>query len=85
MITIAVAGGTSPGLGRSVVTAIQQYPDQLKAIVLSRESSKVPSWLQETNVEVRKVDYSSEDSLFAALQGVHTVGHLPPRKIFVDQ
>ncbi|KAH7092320.1 hypothetical protein FB567DRAFT_235860 [Paraphoma chrysanthemicola] len=73
MITIAVAGGTSPGLGRAVVTAIQDYPDKLHAVVLSRKSSAVPQWLQETGIEVRKVDYNSEDSLFAALQGVHTV------------
>ncbi|KAH7356033.1 hypothetical protein BKA66DRAFT_474373 [Pyrenochaeta sp. MPI-SDFR-AT-0127] len=73
MITIAVAGGSSSGLGRSIVRAIQQYPDQLRAVVLSRQSSKVPAWLEETGIEVRKVDYSSEDSLYDALQGIHTV------------
>jgi hypothetical protein len=74
MITVAVAGGTSPGLGRAVVTAVQQYPDQLQACVLSRESSIVPEWLQKKGIEVRKVDYSSEDSLYAALKGIQTVG-----------
>lgn len=80
MITIAVAGGTSLGLGRAVVTAIQQYPDQLKAVVLSRKSSNVPAWLEETDIEVRKVDYSSEDSLYNALQGVHTVSQTCPKR-----
>lgn len=73
MLTIAVAGGTSPGLGRSVVTAILQKHDQLKPIVLSRKSSKTPVWLKDAGVEVRRVDYGSEESLFDALQGVHTV------------
>ncbi|CAO2652030.1 Nn.00g003130.m01.CDS01 [Neocucurbitaria sp. VM-36] len=70
MITVAVAGGTSPGLGRSVVTAIQRYPNQLKVVVLSRQALKAPEWLEEIRVEVRKVDYSSEDSLYDALQDV---------------
>ncbi|PVH91427.1 NAD(P)-binding protein [Periconia macrospinosa] len=73
MITIAVAGGSSAGLGRSILTALKQYPDQLKGVVLGRASSKTPQWLEKMGVEVRKVDYSSVDSLTAALQGVHTV------------
>ncbi len=73
MIKVAVAGGTSPGLGRAVVTAIQEYPDQLDVIVLSRQSSQIPGWLQNARVEVRKVDYASEESLYEALHGVHTV------------
>ncbi|KAH8722659.1 hypothetical protein GQ44DRAFT_348038 [Phaeosphaeriaceae sp. PMI808] len=73
MITIAVAGGTSPGLGCSIVTAIRQHPNDLNVVVLSRESSSTPLWLQEARIEVRKVNYSSEDSLYRALQGVHTV------------
>jgi hypothetical protein len=34
----------------------------------------VPEWLQKKGIEVRKVDYSSEDSLYAALKGIQTVG-----------
>jgi putative lipoic acid-binding regulatory protein len=82
MITVAVAGGTSPGLGRAVVTAIQEYPDKLQAIVLSRESSKIPEWLQQSGIEVRKVDYNSAESLYAALQGIHTVGLPTPSRCF---
>lgn len=73
MITIAVAGGSSPGLGRAVVSAIREYPSQLEVIVLSRQTSESPDWLRDAEIEVRKVDYASEDSLFKALQGVHTV------------
>lgn len=76
MITIAVAGDTSPGLGRAVVTAIQKCPDQLNIIILSRQSSQVPEWLQKAKVEVRKVNYASEDSLFEALHGVHPARRL---------
>lgn len=72
MIKVAVPGGSSEGLGRAIVTAIQKYPGQLEVIVLSRESSQVPEWLQKAQVEVRKVDYNSESSLYEALQGVHT-------------
>lgn len=73
MITIAIAGGTSAGLGRAILTAVAQYPDQLRGVVLGRATSKTPQWLQDMGVEVRKVDYASEESLYAALQGVHTV------------
>lgn len=76
MITVAVPGGTSSGLGRAVVTALKQY-DEITPVVLSRQSSSVPQWLKVAGVEVRKVDYSSEESLYNALQGVHTVC-LPP-------
>lgn len=73
MITVAVAGGTSAGLGRSILTALSKYPDKLKGVVLGRATSRTPRWLEDMGVEVRKVDYKSEDSLFEALQGVHTV------------
>ena len=73
MITVAVAGGTSPGVGRSIVTVLQQYSDQFQPIVLSRQSTKVPQWLEDTGIELCKVDYTSEESLYEALQGVHKV------------
>jgi uncharacterized protein YbjT (DUF2867 family) len=79
MITVAVAGGTSPGLGRSILEAIKQHPNHLHPIVLSRKSSKTPTWLESLEIEVRRVDYASEESLVEALQGVHTVRPtLPP-------
>ena len=72
-IKVAIAGGTAPQLGKAIVTAMQDYTDQLEAIVLTRPSSKIPEWLEKLNVEVRRVDYMSEDSLVKALQDVHTV------------
>jgi uncharacterized protein YbjT (DUF2867 family) len=71
MVFVAVAGGTSPGLGRAVLEALLDNASHTP-IVLSRSSSKTPQWLQELGVEVRKVDYQSEESLVHALQGVHT-------------
>jgi uncharacterized protein YbjT (DUF2867 family) len=77
MITVAVAGGTSPGLGRSILEALKKYPEKLHAVVLSRNESKTPQWLKDLDIEVRRVNYKSETSLKAALVGVHTVGYNP--------
>ncbi|KAF1808843.1 NAD(P)-binding protein [Eremomyces bilateralis CBS 781.70] len=72
MVIVAVAGGTSRGLGWSIVTAFHEHPNHTP-IVLSRMTSKTPQWLTDLPVEIRKVDYGSVDSLVSALQGVHTV------------
>jgi hypothetical protein len=72
-IKVAIAGGTALQLGKAIVSAMQDYTDQLEAIVLTRPSSKIPEWLEKLNVEVRRVDYMSEDCLVKALQDVHTV------------
>jgi uncharacterized protein YbjT (DUF2867 family) len=73
MVLVAVAGGTSPGLGRSIVTALHAHPAH-EPLVLSRASSSPkPAWLRDLGVETRKVDYASPASLRAALDGVHTV------------
>lgn len=76
MITIAVAGGTSPGLGRDIVTALLAHPTDFNPVILSR-SSKRPTWLAALDVEIRTVDYTSQSSLVSALAGVHTVCGLP--------
>jgi uncharacterized protein YbjT (DUF2867 family) len=72
MVLVAVAGGTSPGLGRSIVTALHIHPDHAP-LVLSRSASPTPAWLAELGVPTRKVDYADPDSLRSALEGVHTV------------
>ena len=72
---IAVAGGTGSGLGKSVVTACKANPKH-RVIVLSRITSKTPAWLEQSGIEVRRVDYSSEESLRAGLEGVDTVSLL---------
>jgi uncharacterized protein YbjT (DUF2867 family) len=74
MPVIAVAGGTGSGLGRSIVTSLAANPNH-QVVVLSRSSSTTPKWIEELGVEVRKVDYDSEQSLKEALKGVHTVRH----------
>jgi uncharacterized protein YbjT (DUF2867 family) len=76
MVLVAVAGGTSPGLGRSIVTALHLHPDHTP-LVLSRASSPTPAWLVELGVPTRKVDYAEPDSLRRALEGVHTVRRPP--------
>jgi hypothetical protein len=72
MVVVAVAGGTGPGLGRNITLALAKNPNH-KVIVLSREASKTPEWVQEHGIELRKVDYTSDSSVKTALQGVHTV------------
>ena len=76
MVLVAVAGGTSPGLGRSIVRALQEHPDHTP-IVLSRLSSKTPKWMEDMGVDVRKVDYHSQESLVPTLKDVHTVRSTP--------
>lgn len=69
MVTVAVAGGTSPTLGRSIVTAISQTTN--KPVILTRQSPNSPS--TKYRAEVRQVDYTDENSLVEALKDVHTV------------
>src|SRR5271168_735546 len=76
MVLVAVAGGTSPGLGRSIVRALQEHPDHTP-IVLSRLSSKTPKWMEDMGADVRKVDYHSQESLVPTLKDVHTVRPTP--------
>jgi hypothetical protein len=76
-IKVAIAGGTAPQLGKAIVRAIQDYSDELQAIVLTRPSSKIPPWLEKLDVEIRRVDYNSEASLVEALKDVHTVSRFP--------
>lgn len=67
---IAVAGGTSPTLGRSIVTAIKNTLNT--PIILTRKASK-PQVNPVPGVEVRPVDYTDHASLVQALKDVHTV------------
>jgi uncharacterized protein YbjT (DUF2867 family) len=72
MAVIAVAGGKGSGLGRAVVTACAANTKH-RVIVLSRIGSKTPPWLEQSGVEVRRVDYFSEESLRVGLEGIDTV------------
>jgi hypothetical protein len=69
MVLIAIVGGTSPTLGRAIVTSIQKTPNS--CIILSRHSANAPK--TKYGAEVRLVDYEDPKSLAEALRGVHTV------------
>ncbi|KAL4770670.1 NmrA-like family protein [Aspergillus nidulans var. acristatus] len=78
MPILALAGGTSPSLGRAIVTALLAAPhgSRWKTVILSRSTER-PLWLRavdpdEVRVEVRAVDYLSVESLASALSGAHT-------------
>ncbi|KAJ5641837.1 hypothetical protein N7490_005837 [Penicillium lividum] len=71
---IAIAGGTSPTLGASIVSALLAT-GRYTPVILSRKIKQVPSWLSSLhqNVEIRHVDYNSHESLVAALRDVGVV------------
>lgn len=78
MPTLAVAGGTSPSLGRAIVTAVFAQTSW-NVLILSR-STRSPMWLRAIDQDARRhkiaaVDYGSVDSLTTALksQDVHTL------------
>lgn len=64
---IAIAGGTSPTLGASILNALQSDGHH-KPIILSRQPTN-----QHPNLETRVVDYTSIPSLTTALKGIHTL------------
>ncbi|KAJ5106072.1 hypothetical protein NUU61_003419 [Penicillium alfredii] len=73
---VAIAGGSSPTLGASIVCALLATHGRYVPIVLSREidgrSSNELGPAYE-NVETRHVDYHSHESLVAALRDVDVV------------
>lgn len=71
MPIVAIAGGTSPTLGRSIVRAIQSTSNVNTPIILTRHSDSAPK--TKWNAAVRQVNYENHVSLVAALHGVHTV------------
>lgn len=79
MPTLAIAGGTSPTLGRAITTALLSSPNtsSWNAVILSR-SARIPLWLRAIDeegkrTEIRVVDYHDRESLTSALKDVHTV------------
>jgi len=76
MPIVVIAGGTSIGLGRSIVQAIlQAYPNQEWTPIILSRSPKQPDWLPALDYkpEIKAVDYNDPSSLLSALRGVHTV------------
>ncbi|KIV89049.1 hypothetical protein, variant [Exophiala mesophila] len=73
MVRVAVAGGTSPTLGRSIVTAILEN-GRHDVVILSRKVPDRESAPTEAyGAPIAYVDYSSGPSLTAALQGCQIV------------
>ncbi|RHZ43227.1 aromatic alcohol reductase [Aspergillus thermomutatus] len=69
MPKVAIAGGSSPTLGASILAALSTTP--WTPIILSRQTNNPkPS---PPGIETRYVDYTSHTSLVAALQDVNTV------------
>ncbi|CAH0043779.1 unnamed protein product [Clonostachys solani] len=78
MPTLALAGGTSPSLGRAIVTAVFAHTSW-NVLILSR-STRPPIWLRAIDQHAKRhkiaaVDYGSVDSLATTLKGqaVHTL------------
>ncbi|KAG7115873.1 Oxidoreductase BOA1 like protein [Verticillium longisporum] len=78
MPTLALAGGTSPSLGRAIVAAVISQT-QWNVLILSR-STKAPVWLRAIDPDAKRhtiaaVDYASVDSLTESLkaQTAHTL------------
>lgn len=78
MPTLALAGGTSPSLGRAIATAVFAQTSW-NILILSR-STRSPIWLQAIDqynkrYKIAAVDYASVDSVAKALEGqeVHTL------------
>jgi uncharacterized protein YbjT (DUF2867 family) len=74
MVYVAVAGGTSPTLGRSIITAILEAGNHTPIILSrSKSDSEPPAPTTLNGAQIRYVDYSSIPSLTKGLDGVHTV------------
>jgi uncharacterized protein YbjT (DUF2867 family) len=72
MVLVAIAGGTSPTLGRSIVSAILKEGNH-EVVILSRSGSSLNDCSKfKYGAPVRTVDYNSIDSLTHGLAGVHT-------------
>ena len=77
MVLVAIAGGTSPTLGRSIVTALLRSGKHQVIILFRTPPSQgdVPSpslASSKYGAPIHYVDYTSSASLTTALRGVHT-------------
>lgn len=72
---VAIAGGTSPTLGNSIVSALLATQGRYIPVILSRktETRKKPSHPEQSYLETRYVDYHSHASLVAALTDIDVV------------
>ena len=74
MVLVAIAGGTSATLGRSLVTAILATGKH-EVVIVSRQPSGLnePPGGSTYGAVIKYVDYSSQSSITSALNGVHTL------------
>jgi uncharacterized protein YbjT (DUF2867 family) len=73
MVLVAIAGGASPTLGRSIVSAVLKEGNH-EVVILSRSGSSPDGCSKfKYGAPVRTVDYNSVDSLTHGLAGVHTL------------
>ncbi|EED21340.1 isoflavone reductase family protein [Talaromyces stipitatus ATCC 10500] len=70
MVKVAIAGGSSPTLGESLVSALLSTNGRHTPIILSRQSDNTRI---SSNVEIRQVDYTSHTSLVNALRDIDVV------------
>ena len=79
MVKVAIAGGSSPTLGKAIVQAIQDTSTHTPIVLSRRErdhDGELKLWSgyeHGQQVQVRYVDYHDQSSLVTALQGIHTV------------
>lgn len=73
MPLIAIAGGSSPTLGHSIIRAITSSPNTQNntPVILSRTAQTTDP--RAPNIPTRQVDYANHASLTSALRGVHTL------------
>ena len=73
MVLVAVAGGTSPALGKSIVNAIIKDGAH-EVVILSRDNRGSSSQKKSKyGAPIRPVDYTSFESLIHGLSDVHTL------------
>lgn len=72
---VAIAGGSSPTLGASIVSALLATRGRYVPVILTREGSRDPSARPsiKSDTEIRCVDYNSHASLVFALRDVEVV------------
>ncbi len=73
MVLAAIAGGTSPTLGRSIVTAMLRAGNHTPVILSRSKPGADSAPTSQYGAEIRYVDYNSIPSLTRGLEGVHTV------------
>ncbi|KAL2150991.1 hypothetical protein VTH82DRAFT_6089 [Thermothelomyces myriococcoides] len=71
--SVALIGATG-NLGKYILKALQQAQPAFQSIrVLTRSAASASTAVQGPGIEIREVDYSSHESLVAALQGMDAV------------